>query len=905
MIRLRSLKLENFLSHRNTELNFDDEAYVIVGENASGKTSILRGVFFSLFGKDFSISATERLVNREATRFYVELSFQKGRDLFTVKRGYSALSRKSKAEIYKNGKLYASGVRQVQRVISEELMLDPLIFRRTVYVPQGEIVEFLNQQRKEKRQILNRLLGLDEIAGKFDAIKRFYKNLSNAIELFESKLMEYMRLEEKKNELLGEIASKERELQVKKELLEKEAGLLAKQEKLYQDFIERRERYAQLFRRLKEKEKERENLNATAVRYRNLISELEAHKKRLPGLEEAARLLPKVKEIRDILDKIIELKRRVAELEKEKVLLSELRERITSLEEELPKILGELDAKREKLRTLKDKHSEVLEKLNLVREKVDKFKTLRASYSAFQERLESLISELSLVSSASDSVSALEGKKRALSREIEGLEKRAFSLRARCQELSNKLEVLREKKDACPICGSPLPEEKRESLVSEIEKELFQIEREREKLQGELADKTSSLESIERELKAALLDLQRCSQLEKEKGLIEKKLSELSTELDSLRGLDKEFNVLNEEEDALKRRISSLEAHIRFLEGRKKEVERELDRRRGLYFKEREEALEREVSELSEKIEKLKEKAASIRDALGIDVHSVPEVNALLAELEAKARELSAIRGELKNLPFYFRELATVEKRIEEEEKSFTALRKEIEALGFDEKLFQSAREAYEVQKRRIQDIRSEVSRLEGELKALKRAKEELEREILEGRSVVGALTKLLDVKRVLEGVLVGFHPEKGFLKDVRKYLLPQIAIHCREFFEEFNFELGDVEISEDLTVTFGSNGGDHVQVEEFSGGQQIAFALSLRFAMARYFSQNFELLMLDEPTIHLDQVRKQALTDLLMRLKSRIPQMFVVTHDAELEVIGDRVIRVSGERGFSEVSVD
>jgi exonuclease SbcC len=73
---------------------------------------------------------------------------------------------------------------------------------------------------------------------------------------------------------------------------------------------------------------------------------------------------------------------------------------------------------------------------------------------------------------------------------------------------------------------------------------------------------------------------------------------------------------------------------------------------------------------------------------------------------------------------------------------------------------------------------------------------------------------------------------------------------------------------------------------------------------MARYFAQNFELLILDEPTIHLDQQRRQALTDLLLKLKVKIPQMIIVTHDPELEIVGDRVVRVKNVNGVSKVTV-
>jgi exonuclease SbcC len=70
LIKLRKLELTNFLSHRETVLDFDDETYVILGQNASGKTSILRGIFFALFGEDLKErrSTRENLINRRSNR---------------------------------------------------------------------------------------------------------------------------------------------------------------------------------------------------------------------------------------------------------------------------------------------------------------------------------------------------------------------------------------------------------------------------------------------------------------------------------------------------------------------------------------------------------------------------------------------------------------------------------------------------------------------------------------------------------------------------------------------------------------------------------------------------------------------------------------------------------------------
>ena len=81
------------------------------------------------------------------------------------------------------------------------------------------------------------------------------------------------------------------------------------------------------------------------------------------------------------------------------------------------------------------------------------------------------------------------------------------------------------------------------------------------------------------------------------------------------------------------------------------------------------------------------------------------------------------------------------------------------------------------------------------------------------------------------------------------------------------------------------------------SGGEKVSLALALRLAIAHILSgkkQNF--LMLDEPTIHLDEERRRYLVKAINRLfrgGKMFTQMLVVTHDRELEDMADVVYRV------------
>ena len=86
------------------------------------------------------------------------------------------------------------------------------------------------------------------------------------------------------------------------------------------------------------------------------------------------------------------------------------------------------------------------------------------------------------------------------------------------------------------------------------------------------------------------------------------------------------------------------------------------------------------------------------------------------------------------------------------------------------------------------------------------------------------------------------------------------------------------------------------------SGGEKIVIALALRLGIANVISKNkTELLILDEPTIHLDDDRRARLIEILRDI-NLVPQMIVVTHDDEMETLSNNIIKVDKTNGISTI---
>lgn len=75
---LKNIKLVNFRNHDDFELNLDNKITLIVGENGSGKTSVLEAVYICLNGKSFR--AVDGEILKHGREFYrIELEYIDGR----------------------------------------------------------------------------------------------------------------------------------------------------------------------------------------------------------------------------------------------------------------------------------------------------------------------------------------------------------------------------------------------------------------------------------------------------------------------------------------------------------------------------------------------------------------------------------------------------------------------------------------------------------------------------------------------------------------------------------------------------------------------------------------------------------------------------------------------------------
>lgn len=166
-MRPLELTLEGFKSYRKAQtFNFDSRTlFGIVGPTGSGKSSILEGLIFGLYGKTPSVeSGTKKLINSQEEQARVQLVFETENVAWEVIRliRQKGTSQTVLRRIDGVG-TPVTGDRNVTERIEEIVGLDFESFRSSVVLPQGEFDRFLKATPTERSRILKGIFRLDRV----------------------------------------------------------------------------------------------------------------------------------------------------------------------------------------------------------------------------------------------------------------------------------------------------------------------------------------------------------------------------------------------------------------------------------------------------------------------------------------------------------------------------------------------------------------------------------------------------------------------------------------------------------------------------------------------------------------------------------------------------------------------
>ncbi|RLI93367.1 MAG: hypothetical protein DRO89_00140 [Candidatus Altiarchaeales archaeon] len=895
---IKSIKLQNFRSHSNTELNFDTGISVLIGENGAGKTSILEAISFALFKQH--VAKIDDLIKRETHEMGVELVFEhNGKEYKVIRKKRENTGPESRLFIKNNGTFLGNMIQEGDRAVTEEirriLQTDETLFLNAIYIRQGEIARLLDASPSERKNIVGRLLGID-------ALQKAWSNMHGVIGDFESKRIEIEAELKGRKDIETELQNNKKELEMKKG-----------------DEIKKREEISLQEERVEELKKRKEEYDKRRERYLKLSSDMDNQKRALrEKTDRKSRLLSRLKEIDEAELETRELKPMIEQIpfmerlqqlkNDEKIIL----QRIKEIEKELKQIAEYERISRETRKNYKE-YCQIKDKIEEIRRGREKYagadgelKQVEDCISRSREKIKKLEGEISRALREASStldcgIDSIEQLKEILVQKKTNLEKilketdsrytelkdRISGLKAMNRELKKAITELDRAKGKCPTCGAPLTEEHKAELLREYNTRRASNDHKIRELESRAKDlelKKKELSNMKESIDKIPIDLleSRSGTIREEKDEIKRRAIERDRLLGKVKKLTEIDSTLSEKDKLMK----ELEPDYKKYESAQHFLGRD-----GKNKPELEASLASETERLMETRRSYQSYASKLK--------TVPEdITKELDMLRRSEARYNELLGVIKGRESLKSELTEVRSRISEHRKRINELSREIDTLEYNKeehekiiKSLETCREKLNALRTERENLRVEIKRITEDIEKLEQKLERLtlrERELKKIENFISFLSRL----RELFG-------KDGLQKELRIRARPAIEEFTKEIFGGFDMRYSNITIDDDYNIEmYGMDGSKSIDM--ISGGEKIAIALALRLGIARVLSKGrSELMILDEPTIHLDSYRRQELVQIFRKLKM-LPQVILVTHDPELEGAADHLFKIEWRNGRS-----
>ncbi len=460
-----------------------------------------------------------------------------------------------------------------------------------------------------------------------------------------------------------------------------------------------------------------------------------------------------------------------------------------------------------------------------------------------------------------------------LDKKISDLRTQKGQFQAELKEAEKILTGLRDIRDnKCPLCKRPLDEEHKLQLIQEANeiqtektKKIKELDNEINKAQLEKDNLTRKLENYRRN---QTIYSQIVDDLNKE----EEKLKELEEKLKELEEKHNNYQSFKSEEKELK---SIYEEYIK------------LSNITEDYLNSRIQQLNNIKEIILEKENRTKE----IRDTLG---------NLSELEISNKLKELNEAKEELQRINIQIGKKNILMENLQNLQASIDEIKNKLSNMNFSEEEYEKVKQERENILEEKQDIISKIAEIKGKSEQMSINIKEKENRLNELENAIKKLSKLRED--------LG---EKGLQNYIISAVKTKIENNLNDIAPMFNLAFTRISLNFDTSargqklkanISAYDNYGREFSIDMLSGGEKISIAIALRLAIAKSLMDTVGFMILDEPTIHLDDERRKELMNVIRSSLDMVPQIIIVTHDDEVLEIGDYVIRVEKRGSESKV---
>ena len=191
MIHFNSIKWKNFLSTGNawTEVKLDQSpSTLVVGENGSGKSTMLDALTFALFNKPFRSVSKPQLINTiNGKNCVVEINFNIGSKNYSIKRGLQPRI----FDITINGDMLDknANIRDFQKYLEENILkLNYKSFTQIVMLGSASFTPFMQLHLGARREIIEDILDISIFTSMNAVLKGKLAQLDNDKRLIEGEI---------------------------------------------------------------------------------------------------------------------------------------------------------------------------------------------------------------------------------------------------------------------------------------------------------------------------------------------------------------------------------------------------------------------------------------------------------------------------------------------------------------------------------------------------------------------------------------------------------------------------------------------------------------------------------------------------------------------------------------------
>lgn len=863
---IKKVKLENYRSHSNTEVEFSKGINLILGKNGRGKTSILEAISLTM------LNTKDRTGNKNSGKNYIKFGEKKalvdidfiandGRE-YNLKTNFTKTTKKQSL-IDETGFEYDQNIEDKLEELCGIKKGFEDTYENIVVAKQNEFINIFKAKAKEREEIFNKIFNTQIYRDMYEGyLKTAIDNYKNTFELLKNDV---------KN-LEDNIENKDETLNILKLETENEENF---KEKLNKISIES-----------KEIEEKIENYDKIDNEIKSLNLKLKNIKDNIKNLEnilkENSSLKEKAKKSKDLVEENKKYYSEYLKLEDELKEKRSIRENLEKKEKLNIKYKNDIEKLEINIENQNKNIEKIKENISKNENEKEKLKKEILSLETDEKRLKKEADEILKLGK---SLKELEEKSQSIAKEIIGKEANIENLKNNIKEKNPLFESISREQFDKNLSNIAEVEGKLKNIQNiDLNFEINLLKEVREEFSGKISPLLLNLEKLVLEDKKKLEEEKKeLIRLEEEKksdddSLSKKLLENNAKSIDELRDIwaDKNAKLKNLNLDEKRNKIKNFDKEIEKekvnLESSENKIQENL--------KDIEEFNSKIILDLDKDIEKIKIEIQNLEK----NQISFKSSHDIYLENKSQADSLNSIQAKIEKSRQEIKKLEESEKILIEEIQNSE---KSLSEISIDD-----CKEKNNLLKDRKNELSKSLGAVEEKIINLNKSLKKISEQEIKLKDAHKKLKKL-ENKLKKANLIRNEIGQMG--RYISKYMLTNISNYASVNFNKITGRSERIEWSNDEKDKYAVYlvGQDRkISFEQLSGGEQVSVAIAIRGTMTQYFT-NSKFMILDEPTNNLDTERKKLLAEYVGEILNNLDQSIIVTHDDTFREMAERIVEL------------